>query len=156
MRQLERSPRLNAKVRLRASIVRLNHAGWGVPRLAAHFGRDPQTVHNDLSRFEQFGVEGLADGKAPGMKPGVTPDIERFMQRKLEADRAWSGSSLGEAVREQFGVRIGREAIRVKLLELGYHWTWTCHAPGKDADPEVVAEHRASPGTPKRGHWTRR
>lgn len=48
---------------------------------------------------------------------------------------------MGEASREQFGVKLGRE-VRVELLELGYRWKRTRYAPGKDADPEVVAEHR--------------
>ena len=155
LRELELSPRLNAKVRLRASIIRLNHAGWGVPRLVTHFGRNPQTIHNDLNRFEQFGVEGLIDGKAPGNKPSVTPEIEAFLHRKLAEDRVWNSSLLGEAVREQFGVKLGREVIRLKLLELGYSWKRARYTPGKPADPEVVAEHRALLETLKRGHWTR-
>ncbi len=155
LRELELNPLINAKVRLRASIVRLNHAGWGVPRLVAHFGRNPQSIHNDLDRFEQFGVAGLADGKAPGQKPSITPEIEDFMQRKLEEDRVWNSSLLGEAMREQFVVNLGREVIRVKLLELGYSWKRARYAPGKQADPELVADHQASLETLKRGHWTR-
>lgn len=154
LRELELSPRLNVKVRLRASIIRLNHAGWGVPKLVTHFGRDPQTIHNDLNRFEQFGVEGLIDGKAPGNKPSVTPEIEAFLHLKLAEDRVWNSSLLSEAVREQFGVKLGREVIRLKLLELGYSWKRARYAPGKQADPEVVAEHHASLATLKRGHWS--
>ena len=155
LRELELNPLINAKVRLRASIIRLNHAGWGVPRLVAHFGRNPQSIHNDLDRFEQFGIAELADGKAPGTKPSITPDMERFMQAKLTEDRVWNSLLLSEAVAEQFGVQLGREVIRVKLLKLGYSWKRARYAPGKQADPEVVAEHQASLETLKRGHWTR-
>ena len=49
LRELEVSPVVNAKVRLRASIIRLNSAGWSAVRLAAHFGRNPQSIHNDLA-----------------------------------------------------------------------------------------------------------
>ena len=155
MRELELSPVVNAKVRLRASLVRLNHAGWGVPKLVAHFGRNPQSIHNDLDRFEQLGLEGLADGKAPGNKPSVTAEIKTFLATKLSEDRVWNSSLLSEAVAEQFGSKLGREAIRVTLLELGYSWKRTRYAPGKQADPDVVVEHRASLETLKRGHWTR-
>ncbi len=155
LRELEVSPVVNAKGRLRASIIRLNKAGWSAPRLAKHFRRNLQSVHNDLDRFEQFGVEGLADGKATGAKPKVTPDIESFMQIKLAEERVWNSTLLGEAVEEQFGVKLGREAIRVKLLELGYSWKRTRYAPGKQADSEVVAEHQASLETLKKGHWSR-
>lgn len=155
LRELELSPGVNAKVRLRASLIRLNGAGWGVPRLVAHFGRNPQSIHNDLDRFEQMGVAGLADGKAPGNKPSVTPEIELFLETKLAEDRVWHSSLLAEAVTERFGVKLGREAIRVTLLNLGYRWKRTRYAPGRDADPDVVAEHRASLETLKRGRWTR-
>ena len=149
------SPVVNAKIRLRASIIRLNSAGWSAPKLAKHFGRNLQSVHNDLDRFEQLGVEGLADGKATGAKSKVTPEIETFMHTKLAEDRVWNSTLLGEAIDKEFGVSLKREAIRVKLLELGYSWKRTRYAPGKQVDPEVVAEHQASLETLKRGHWTK-
>lgn len=155
LRELETSPVVNAKVRLRASVIRLNGAGWTAPRLAKHFSRNLQSVHNDLGRFERLGIEGLADGKAPGNKPRVTPEITAFLEHKLAEDRVWNSSLLGEAVTKRFGIKLGREVIRVKLLELGYRWKRTRYAPGKLADPEVVVEHRASLATLKRGHWTR-
>lgn len=155
LRELELNPLIDAKVRLRASVIRLNNAGWSAAQLAAHYGRNPQSIHNDLDRFEHVGVEGLADGKATGAKPKVTPEIEAFMQTKLSEDRVWNSTLLREAVEKTFGVRLGREAIRVKLLELGYSWKRTRYAPAKRADPEVVAEHQASLETLKRGHWSR-
>lgn len=155
LRELEVSPVVDAKVRLRASIIRLNSAGWSAPRLAAHFGRNLQSVHNDLDRFEEHGISGLADGKAMGATPKVTPEMATFMHSKLEEDRIWNSTLLGEAIEQAFGVSLGREAIRVKLMELGYTWKRTRYAPGKQADPEVVAEHRASLETLKRGHWSR-
>lgn len=155
LRELELSPGISANVRLRASIIRLNHAGWGVPKLVTHFGRNPQSVHNDLDRFERLGLEGLVDGKAPGNKPRVTPEIKDFLNTKLSEDRVWNSTLLGEAVTERFGIKLGREVIRVTLLDLGYRWKRTRYAPGKQADPEVVAEHRASLETLKTGHWSR-
>jgi len=154
LRELETSSVVNAKVRLRASIIRLNHAGWRAPKLAEHFGRNLQSIHNDLNRFEQCGVEGLVDGKAPGQKPSVTPEIEHFMKTKLAEERVWNSSLLGEAIEAALGVKLGREVIRMKLLELGYSWKRARYAPGKQADPEVVAEHQASLETLKKGHWT--
>lgn len=155
LRELELNPYVNAKVRLRASIVRLNNAGWNATRLAAHFGRNPQSIHNDLDRFEQHGVSGLGDGKAPGAKPKFTAEIEAFVTAKLAEERVWNSGLLGEAIKEEFGVSLRREAIRVKLLELGYSWKRTRYSPGEVVDPKVVAEHRASLETLKKGHWTK-
>lgn len=155
LRELELNPLVNAKVRLRASIVRLNSVGWSAARLASHYGRNPQSIHNDLDRFEEHGISGLGDGKATGAKPKVTPEIETFIHTRLAEDRVWNSTLLGEAIDEEFGVSVKREAIRVKLLELGYSWKRTRYAPGKQADPEVISEHQASLETLKKGHWTR-
>ena len=73
------------------------------------------------------------------------------MQSKLSETRVWNSTLLGEAIEQAFGVSIKREAVRVKLLELGYSWKRTRYAPGKQADPEVVSEHQASLETLKRG-----
>ncbi len=155
LRELELSPLVNAKVRLRASIIRLNGAGWSAGRLGAHFRRNPQSIHNDLDRFEKRGVSGLADGKAEGAKPKFTPEIEAFLHSKLAETRVWNSALLGEAVEEEFGVNLRREAVRVKLLELGYSWKRSRYAPTKTVDPKVVAEHRASLETLKKGRWTK-
>lgn len=155
LRELELSPLVNAKVKLRASIIRLNGAGWSAGRLAEHFGRNPQSIHNDLNRFEKGGVSGLADGKAEGAKPKFTSEIEAFLHTKLAEERIWNSALLSEAIEEKFGVSLRREAIRVKLLELGYSWKRSRYAPGKTADPKVVAEHQASLETLKRGRWTK-
>ena len=90
-----------------------------------------------------------------GLSTSVTAEIRAFLERKLAEERVWNSTLLGEAVREQFGIRLGREVVRMTLLNLGYRWKRTRYAPGKQADPEMVAEHRASLETLKRGHWTR-
>jgi len=155
LRELELNPLINAKVRLRASIIRLSNAGWSAARLAAHYGRNPQSIHNDLNRFEDHGISGLGDGKATGAKPKVTPEIEAFMHAKLAEERVWNSTLLGETIEKEFSVSLGREAIRVKLLELGYSWKRARYAPGQQVDPKVAAEHQASLETLKSGHWSR-
>ena len=65
LRELETSPHTHPKLRLRASILRLHRQGWGIPRLSDHFARNRQAIHNDLTRFEQYGVAGLVDASVP-------------------------------------------------------------------------------------------
>lgn len=155
LRELELSPVVNAKVRLRASIVRLNSRGWSAGRLAQHFERNLQSVHNDLDRFENEGISGLSDGKAKGAKPKFTSEIESFLHAKLAQERVWNSSLLAEAVKETFAVDLGRESLRLKLRDLGYSWKRSRYTPAKRVDPEVLVEHKASLDTLKRGHWTR-
>ncbi len=154
LRDLELSALVNAKVRLRASIIRLNAAGWSALRLASHFKRNPQSVHNDLDRFERHGLPGLTDGKAPGASPKFTDEIQAFLVARLAEDRVWNTALLSEAIESEFKVSIKREAIRIKLRELGYSWKRSRAAPGKTPDPAVVSEHQASLERLKRGLWT--
>ena len=101
--------------------------------MVPHFGRNPQSIYNDLDRSEQSGVTGLAAGKAPGNRLSVTAEMSAFPETKLAEDRVGNSTLLSEVVREQFGVKLGREVIRMTLLELGYHWKRTRYAPGKQA-----------------------
>ena len=68
LRELELNPYIHPKVRLRASILRLHRTGMTVQQLSAHFDRNHQAIHNDLTRFEQHGLAGLAD-QAPQPRP---------------------------------------------------------------------------------------
>lgn len=154
LRSLELSAGIHVKVRLRASIVRLNASGMTVPRLAQHFHRNQQSVHNDLDRYETRGIAGLMDGQHAGHPARVTPEMETYLHEQLAEPRLWNSTLLAEALMERFGVRVSRDAMRVRLLALGYSWKRGRYAPGKDLDPEVMQEHQASLATLKKGHWT--
>jgi transposase len=119
LRDLELSPHINAKVRLRASIIRLNAIGWNAQQLAEHFNRNKQSIHNDLDRYEHHGIKGLTDGTSTG-KPGkFNTVIEAFLKAQLEQDRVWNSSLLRESIAIKFSVDLSIEAIRLKLRDLG-------------------------------------
>ena len=106
LRTLEQSDGIQAKVRLRASIIRLNASGMSVPRLVEHFQRNPQSIHNDLDRYETRGVAGLADGRSPGPPPRLTPAMEVYVQERLAEPRLWNSALLSEALQERFEVTV--------------------------------------------------
>ena len=139
---LEQHPGINEKVRLRASIVRLNAKKHTIAWLVEHFQRPKLSVQTDLQRFEQHGIAGLSDAKASGAKPKITPEIVVFLEAKLELDQIWNCTLLAKAVEDEFDVSIKRDAIRVKLLDLGYSWKRGRFSPGKTADPVLVARHQ--------------
>jgi transposase len=154
LRTLEQAQGLDKKVRLRASIVRLSHAGWSVARLAQHFGRGNKTIHQDFERWEGQKIAGLADGRAPGNPSKVTAEMSAYLGVCLSEERAWNCEQLSRALQERFEVEVKREAIRTKLMALGYSWQRARYEPGKEVDPEVLREAKASIETLKRGHWT--
>jgi transposase len=48
------------KVRRRVQAVRLAAQGWTAPRIARHLGLDRTTLHRDLRRWPERGIEGYA------------------------------------------------------------------------------------------------
>lgn len=154
LRALEHNMHIHPKVRLRASLLRLHRSGWTVAQLAQHVDRNVQAVHNDLTRFEERGLAGLADGCAPGQRPLVTTEIEQFLVEKLLEQRFWTAPLLCEAVAQSFHVTVGTRALTNHLHRLGYRWKRARYSPTRTLDPEIIHEHAASIETLKRGHWT--
>lgn len=148
---LEQQPGIRSKVRLRAQVVRLSAKGWTIPQLAEHFHRHPESIRQDLRRWERLGVAGLADGSAPGKSPSITPAMVDFLHQKLAEARTWNCTTLAEALEEAFRVRIGREALRLKLQALGYRWKRTRYVPMKKPDPQAEASARQELEELKRG-----
>jgi transposase len=93
--------------------------------IASYTGRSPQSVGRDLDRWEERGVEGLADGTAPGNPPRVTEEVRVSMEDKLAQERTWNATQLAEAVAEDFGIGVTPEAIRQHLVAMGYSWKRT-------------------------------
>ena len=138
---------------LLASIIRLSSKRHSIAWLITHFKRSRSSIENDLDRFEQRGVEGLADGQAPGQPAKITSEITAFLESKLLENRTWNCSQLAEEINGQFGTDIKRDTIRVKLLELGYSWKRGRFSPGKTLDAAVVAEHRAELEELQKKRW---
>lgn len=153
LRTLEQAQGIDKKVRLRASILRLSHAGWSVARLAQHFGRGNKTIHQDFDRWEEQKITGLADGRAPGKASKVTAEMSAYLEERLSEDRAWNCEQLSRALDERFKAKVKREALRTKLKALGYSWQRARYEPGKEVNPEVLQEAKASIETLKRGRW---
>jgi transposase len=148
---LEQQPGIRAKVRLRAQAVRLSAKGWTIPQLAQHLHRHPESIRQDLQRWERHNVAGLADGVAPGKPPSFTPEMEGFLHQKLAEERTWNCTTLAEALEERFGIRLGREALRLKLQALGYRWKRTRYIPSRQPDSQAEARAREELAELKRG-----
>ena len=80
-------------------------------------------------------LAGLAGSVAPGKASAITSEKEQFLQAKLCEERIWDCTSLAEALLEAFGVRTGREALRMRLRSMGYRWKRTRCVPLPQARP---------------------
>nr|WP_255639518.1 winged helix-turn-helix domain-containing protein [Deinococcus betulae] len=107
-----------------------------------------------MTRFEQHGIAGLADGQAPGKPPLVTAEIEPFVHEKLHQDHFWTALMFCDAVAQHFQVTISPRTMTQHLHRLGYTWKRAGYSPAKPLDPAVHHKHAASIETLKRGRWT--
>ena len=76
---------------------------------------------------------------------------QSLVHQKLQQQRTWTCTQLIETVEERYGIRVGREAMRLRLLQFGYCWKRIGYVPYKGVDPEVLREHQASLETLTRG-----
>lgn len=98
LRRFEQGEHLRPKVRLRAQVVRLIAAGWSRRRIASHIGRTYGTVCQDLKRWHERGVEGLADAPATNRPEKLTQAMRELVMENLQEERTWTCRQLVEAV----------------------------------------------------------
>lgn len=137
--ELEHQQGLREKVRLRAKVLRLSHRGMSVEEIASYTGRHPTTVLRDFNRWQESGVEGLADGVGSGQRSPLGEVQQNFLTEKLSEERSWTASQLAEAVNEKFKLKVNRETMRVCLHSMGYSWQRHRYVPVKQPEAEVLA-----------------
>lgn len=93
----------------------------------------------------------MADAPATNQPEKLTREMRELILEKLKEDRTWTCRQLVETVEQKFKVSVSVEALRKRVLELGYCWKRTRYVPCKTVDPELEREHRASLETLKRG-----
>lgn len=108
--------------------------------IASYTGRSPASVARDLDRWQERGIEGLADGAAPGNPPRIIEAARTHMEQRLTEERTWNATQLAEALKERFGLEVTPEAVRQRLLSMGYRWKRTRYAPAREPDPEEERE----------------
>lgn len=121
-------------------------------QINAYTGRNRVSIGRDFDRWQERGLEGLADGAAPGYPPRVTEEVRAFLGEKLsEEERTWNATQLAEAVEEVFGVGVTPETIRQHLLAMGFRWQRTRYVPSRPPDPEQERKARSELEELKRG-----
>lgn len=151
LKRFEQSAHFRPKVRLRAQVIRLNAAGWSRRKIAQHTGRTYGTICQDLKRWHQLDIAGLADVPATNQPEKLTREMRDLVLEKLQEDRTWTCRQLVETVENCFRIKVSVEAMRKRVRELGYCWKRTRYVPCRDLEPEVEREHCASLETLKRG-----
>jgi transposase len=121
-------------------VLRLSHRGMSIPKIAEYTGRSESTLLRDFNRWEAKKIEGLADGKASGQRSPLGEAEKAYIREKLSEDRAWTATTLAEAVNKKFKLNVNRESMRVCLLDMGYTWQRQRYVPIKTPDAKQLSE----------------
>jgi transposase len=154
LRAIEQNPHMNAKVRLRAQVLRLSNQGMSLEQISEHVARNYETLRRTFDRWEEEGYIGLADHyEEHGQKPVITDDIKSFMEAKLKEQRCWTCDQLSAAISEGYGVKVGAEGIRKRLKAMGYSWKRGRFVPAQRPSEKDLEHHKAALDTLKKGRW---
>lgn len=154
--RLARSRTAPARAVERARIVELAHRGWRVPAIARDVGVSERTARRWLGRFDERGLDGLADAPRAGRPPTYTPEeVGEVVAASLTKPDdlglpfgGWTLDRLAAYLNEERGIAIRRSRIGEILVAEGLRWrtqeTWF----GERPDP-AFAEKRgpSSPST---------
>jgi transposase len=152
LRAIEQNAHMNAKVRLRAQILRLSNRGMAVESISEHVAKSYDTIRRTFERWEQEGYAGLADHyENQGQKPLITGEIKLFLEGKLKEERTWTCDQLSEAIFESYNIKVGPEGIRKRLKGMGYSWKRGRFVPAKRPGEQDLKYHKAALDTLKRG-----
>jgi len=157
--RLARSRTAPARAVERARIVELAHRGWRVPAIAREVGVSEQTARRWLGRFDERGLDGLADAGRSGRPPTYTAEeVGEVVAASLTPPQelglpfaSWTLDRLATHLGEEHGIPIKRSRIGEILAAEGLRWrtqeTWF----GARPDPAFAEKRgRSSGSTPRR------
>lgn len=108
------------RVKERAEIIRLNHHGWTVKKIAKYKQKSPHTVRASLHRWSAGGLEGLWEEPGRGRKRfWLEADLE-YLETCLEKDsRTYNSFQLAQKLKQDRGVTLSSDRIRKLLKKRG-------------------------------------
>ena len=152
LRHRTRQHHLAPQTRDRLEMVRLSHAGWSIPKIAAHLRAHEQTVRRWIKTFLQAGFDALTDKPRPGKKSAISPHIlEQVITWLQQSQRTWSAPQIAQQVQECFAIRRSAAQWRRLLRREGLSYKRTRRTLSHKQKPEEVAKKQANLETLKKG-----
>lgn len=123
----------------------------GVSRSAAAraAGMDRQTLRDWVHRYNEAGVEGLANRVAPGPQPSLTPEqtqqVAEWVRNGPEPARdgvvRWRRCDLAARIAREFGVTLAERSVGALLRRLGFT-RLSVRPQHPRQDPEAIETHK--------------
>jgi transposase len=150
-----RSPATHPRTRERLEMIRLVAAGWSVPRVARHFGRDARRFRERLRAFWERGFAALEDPPHLGQQSSFTPELRAALRDELaKGDRTWTTQQIADWLAEHHGLRLSADWLGRLLKREKFSYQRTQRHLRHKQDPARVAAKRRELETLKKGEAT--
>ena len=118
--ELRTAKTLPQRVKDRAAVVRLNHQGLYVEKIAAYFGWHVRTVRETLHRWQKHGLGGLWDAPRPGaQRRWQLEDIEYLEACLRQEPRTYNSQPLTQKLKQERQVHLSADHLRRVLQKRG-------------------------------------
>jgi transposase len=142
---------LTRRLRERLEMVRAAAMGQDLAWIAKWSGRSTRTVRFWLERFQEEGLEALADAPRPGRPARADAAYRQALERAMDTlpptldlpFDAWTSARLSAYLAKTTGVRIAPGWIRVLLHQADFVRGRPKHTLKHLQDPEAVAASKA-------------
>ena len=132
------------RVRERAEMVRLNHYGWSVAKIAEYKIKSPHTVRASLKRWSNLGFIGLWEKAGRGRKRTWKEADIKYVEICLEKEqRTYNAAQLSQKLAQERGVTLSSDRLRKVLNKRGWRWKRTRYQQPPAPDPKLKAAKQA-------------
>ena len=112
LQQLELSNSAPRRTKQRATVLRLNAAGWKVKEIANYLEWAESTVRQAIHRWNKSGLLGLWETRGRGRKPSWTTEDWEAIEQWLNEPRSISSRQLSQRLARERQVFLGTEQVR--------------------------------------------
>lgn len=118
--ELRRAKTVSQRVKDRAQVIRLNHQGWYVEKIATYFKWNIRTVRETLHRWRDRGLGGLWDAPHQGPRPRWQVEALEHIELCLrEEQRTYNSHQLAEKLALERQVYLSADHLRRVLKKRG-------------------------------------
>jgi transposase len=139
------------EVRQRCTVIRLLHLGYKPEQVATMQAISIPSVYGWFNRWQQDGIEGLANkpksGRPAKAGDGYSQALERLLERdpqELGYDFAiWTVDRLRQHLKQETGIALSEARLRALMKRKGYRYRRPKHDLGHLQDKEAKAQASA-------------
>jgi transposase len=148
--EIERAIRHDKRpeVRQRCTVIRLLHLGHKPEQIATMQAISIPTVYNWLKRWQQGGIEGLANKPKSGRPTKADDPYSQALERLLEHEpkdlgydfAIWTVDRLRQHLEKETGIALSEPRLRALMKRKGYRYRRPKHDLGHLQDQEAKAQ----------------